>query len=80
MPVGTAGSAQKRAHMRGVGVADVTSSRSTDFADVLGPAHPQGPVRMLLNSLTSPGMMPGVAMHRRSHQGLQAEKAVRGRG
>ena len=55
VPVGTAGSTHKRGYMRSLGVADVASSRSTEFAEVLGPAHGQGPPRMVLNSLTSPG-------------------------
>ena len=55
VPIGTAGSTHKQGYMGSLGVADVASSRSTEFTDVLGPANAQGSPRMVLNSLTSPG-------------------------
>ena len=51
--IGTAGSAAKRAHLRGLGVNCVASSRSLEFADVFV-AQKRRP-NIVLNSLTSPG-------------------------
>ena len=51
--VGTAGSVQKRAHLRSIGAVAAVSSRSTEFAEAL--AHSQRRPSVVLNSLTSPG-------------------------
>lgn len=51
----TAGSSWKRALLRSLGVEHVASSRDTGFVDSL--ALPKGNVDVVLNSLTSPGMV-----------------------
>lgn len=58
-PVGTAGSSGKRSFLRGYwrnGVRAALNSRATDFAADLAAVAPDG-VDMVLNSLTSPGML-----------------------
>ncbi|KAK9834736.1 hypothetical protein WJX74_008822 [Apatococcus lobatus] len=56
LPLGTAGSSQKRSHLRSMGAAVALSSRSTEFPDQLIATGKPAPV-MVLNSLTSPGMV-----------------------
>ena len=51
--VSTAGSADKRCHLRRQGLVAAADSRSTSFASTLLAAA--GPVDVVLNSLTSPG-------------------------
>lgn len=51
----TAGSMEKREHLRKQGVCDVLSSRDLQFADHLGRRREDQP-SIVLNSLTSPGM------------------------
>lgn len=51
--IGTAGSAAKRSHLRGLGVRGVASSRTLDFAEAF--AAPERRPDIVLNSLTSPG-------------------------
>ena len=53
--VGTAGSAQKRAHLRSAGAAAAVSSRATEYAEAF--AHPRRRPSIVLNSLTSPGVV-----------------------
>ena len=74
VPVATAGSTAKRAYLRDThGLSEVTSSRSTAFADEVGPAGPGSAPHVVLNSLTSPGEASSVklapcnaqAVHRR---------------
>lgn len=58
-PLGTAGSSGKRSFLRGYwrsGARAALNSRATDFASDLAAVAPEG-VDMVLNSLTSPGML-----------------------
>ena len=64
--VGTAGSPSKRALLRGLGVSDVAGSRSTGFVEELAAASAVGKdgtagVHVVLNTLTSPGMVTAAA-------------------
>lgn len=61
--LGTAGSASKRAHLRGLGVRGVASSRSLDFAEAF--AAPGRRPNVVLNSLTSPGKSPSRTQRKR---------------
>ena len=54
----TAGSIQKRVHLRKQGVRDVLSSRDLHFAEQLGRSRKARP-SIVLNSLTSPGVSCG---------------------
>ena len=56
VPVATAGSPSKRSLLRSLGVAHVVGSRDTQF---VGPLACLGGVDVVLNSLTSPGMVGG---------------------
>ena len=55
MVLATAGSPDKRTHLRNQGVRNVLSSRDLRFAEHLGCAG-QGRPSIVLNSLTSPGV------------------------
>ena len=52
-PIGTAGSAAKRRHLRASGVQVAVTSRATEFVGELAAVGRQ--LEALLNSLTSPG-------------------------
>jgi NADPH:quinone reductase-like Zn-dependent oxidoreductase len=56
VPVATAGSPSKRSLLRSLGVRAVVGSRDTQF---VGPLACLGGVDVVLNSLTSPGMVGG---------------------
>lgn len=56
VPLGTAGSSQKRSHLRSLGVPIALSSRSIEFPDQLAATGQPAP-DMVFNSLTSPGKM-----------------------
>ena len=57
VPVATAGSLAKRSYLRQHhGLAEVASSRSTDFIDEIGLAGRRSAPHVVLNSLTSPGV------------------------
>jgi len=58
--VATAGSPSKRALLRGLGVSDVAGSRSTAFVEELAATN-SGGVHVVLNTLTSPGMVSAAA-------------------
>ena len=58
--VATAGSPSKRALLRGLGVCDVAGSRSTAFVEELAASN-SGGVHVVLNTLTSPGMVSAAA-------------------
>jgi len=58
--VATAGSPSKRAMLRGLGVSDVAGSRSTAFVEELAATN-SGGVHVVLNTLTSPGMVSAAA-------------------
>ena len=61
--VATAGNPQKRAHLRSIGVGTAVSSRSTEYAETL--AAEQRRPSVVLNSLTSPGDRPCLALQQR---------------
>ena len=55
LPLGTAGSTQKRGYLRELGVATAVNSRSTEFSEAFAAGVGSGRPQVVLNSLTSPG-------------------------
>ena len=55
--MGTAGSVQKRKHLRDLGIVSLSSSRDTGFAEAFAARSPAAAPNVVLNSLTSPGQL-----------------------